>query len=388
MDNRLFRSFWLAGFESAYHLNKHGRRIDMLAATQHDTQAEEDYALLRQVGIRTARDGIRWHLVDRGGHYDFSSFAPMHAAARRQGIQAIWTLCHYGSPDGTDILSAAFVERFARYCRAVAEFVAAQSDEIPLYTPINEISFLSWAGDVGYIYPEAQGRGHELKRQLVRATVAGVEAIWSVDPRARIVYVDPLIHVVPPRGRPELEHRAAAQRHGQFEAWDMIAGLREPELGGAPRYLDVMGFNFYHANQWEHPGEGPEARLRWEDTPRDVRWVPLHRLLADVYARYRRPLFIGETSHFGVGRGAWIAEVADEVLLALEAGVPVEGICIYPILDRPDWDEAAHWHNSGLWDLAPERGVLERVLNQPYYAALRAAQARLRAGMTEKNATA
>jgi hypothetical protein len=381
MHSSLFRSFWLAGFESASHVNRHGERVDMLAVTQHDLQAEADYARLRRVGIHTARDGIRWHLVDRGTHYDFSSFVPMLEAAARQGVQVIWTLCHYGCPDDLDILSAHFVERFARYCRAVAEVVAGHSDEVPLYTPVNEISFLTWAGDVGYIHPHCHSRGHELKRQIVRAAIAGMEAILEVDPRARFVHVDPIYHVVPPRGQElALAEKATAQIAGQFEAWDMLGGLRDADLGGRERLLDVVGVNFYHGNQWEWPGDGGHGRLRWEDTPRDERWLPLHQLIERTYQRYRRPILIAETSHFGVGRAPWIAEIADEILLTLAAGVPLEGVCLYPILDRPDWDDLNHWHNSGLWDLQPdEDGALRRVLNREYAAALAGAQRLLNA---------
>jgi hypothetical protein len=154
----------------------------------------------------------------------------------------------------------------------------------------------------------------------------------------------------------------------KFEAWDMISGQIEPGLGGQPGYLDVMGLNYYHANQWEHP----DLRLRWEDTPRDERWVPLHLLLAEVYNRYRRPLFIGETSHFGVGRRPWLKEIYDEVQTAIKMGVPLKGITIYPILDRRDWDDLEHWHHSGLWDLVPdEQGMLQRVLNADYAAVFR-----------------
>ena len=158
----------------------------------------------------------------------------------------------------------------------------------------------------------------------------------------------------------------------------MLAGTAHADLGGSPRYLDIMGLNYYHSNQWEYPGEGEFDRLRWEDDPRDERWVPLHRLLAEVYRRYRRPLFLAETSHFGAGRARWIAEIGAEIGAARRAGVPIEGVCIYPILDRPDWDNLEHWHNSGLWDLIPEAGGrLRRVLNAEYAAELRRTQARL-----------
>jgi hypothetical protein len=178
-----------------------------------------------------------------------------------------------------------------------------------------------------------------------------------------------------PRGRPKLARAAADQRAAQFEAWDMLAGALEPQLGGHPKYLDIVGVNYYHANQWEHP----DQRLRWEDVPRDPRWVPFNLLLAEVYYRYWKPVVVSETSHFGAGRGRWIREVADEVATARSAGVCVEGLCIYPIIDRPDWDDPNHWHNSGLWDLRPNAaGQLERVLSSDYAADLREAQARLR----------
>jgi hypothetical protein len=373
-DAGLFRSFWIAGFESACHVNRAGVRLDMLATTQHDRQAAEDYALLRSVDIRTARDGVRWHLVERNGAFDFSSLAPLVQGARRAGVQVIWNICHYGWPSDVDVLAPSFPDRFARFCSAVAKYAADQSDDVPFYSPINESSFLSWAIGRKLFHPFAEGRDWEIKQNLVRATIAGCEAIWAIDKRARILHADPIIHVVPPRGRPDLAGAAAAQRASQWEAWDMLEGRAHPELGGHPRYVDVIGVNFYHANEWEHP----DIRLRWEDQPRDERWMPLHLLLAEVWARYRRPLLIAETSHFGIGRANWLREIAEEASKARDIGVPLEGVCIYPILDRHDWDDPDHWHNSGLWDLALDGdGRLERILNQPYAAELRSAQSLL-----------
>jgi beta-glucosidase/6-phospho-beta-glucosidase/beta-galactosidase len=241
---------------------------------------------------------------------------------------------------------------------------------------MNEISFLSWAaGEVGWFHPHGKHRGGEVKRQLIRATIAAIEAIRDVDPQARIVHVEPVIHVVPPKGKPDVNGRAAAYRESQYEAWDMLAGRIAPELGGHPKYLDVLGVNFYHDNQWEHPGG---EKIHWHIHPRDERWVPFNRLVAEAYERYRRPIFVAETSHVGVGRAEWIREMTDEVCLALERGVPVEGVCLYPILDRFEWDNPRHWHNSGLWDYdrRPD-GRFVRVLNEEYAAELRRCQARI-----------
>jgi beta-glucosidase/6-phospho-beta-glucosidase/beta-galactosidase len=372
----------MGGFEGACHINRFGTRLDLIAATQHDVQAAADYRLVRAVGMATVRDGVRWPSVEHGGSYDFSSFVPMLQAALAEQVQVIWTLCHYGWPDDLDVFSAAWVDRFARYCGAVARIVADHTDQVPLYSPINEISFLCWAaGDVGgFIHPHARERGNELKRQLVRGAAAGIDAIWNVDRRARIVHVDPVIKVFPRRDRPDLVAEALQYEQSQFEAWDMLSGRTEPHLGGRPEYLDVMGLNFYHSNQWEHGGD----RLRWEDEPRDERWVPLHQLLAGLYQRYQRPICLGETSHFGSGRARWVREIGKEIAAALRAGVPVEGVCLYPVIDRPDWEDANHWHNSGLFDLLHQPdGTLRRVLNEEYAGALCEAQATITDALTD-----
>jgi beta-glucosidase/6-phospho-beta-glucosidase/beta-galactosidase len=375
----IFSSFWMAGFESACHINRRRQRLDMIASTQHDRFVESDYAKLRALGMTTVRDTARWHLIESSpGIFELSSVAATVSAARRQQIQIVWDLCHYGWPDGLDIYSAAFVDRFARFCSEISRFIREQSDDVPFYTPINELSFFAWAaGEVGWFYPFGHSRGGEVKRQLVRACIAGIEAIWAVDRRARIVTVEPLIHVVPPRGRPELADVAAAYRRSQFEAWDMLAGALTPELGGQPRYLDILGVNFYHDNQWEYPGG---EKIAWHILPRDPRWVPFHVLLREAYERYRRPIFVAETSHVGAGRALWISEMADELCLAIDAGVPLEGVCLYPILDRFEWDDPTHWHNSGLWDLVrDEQDNLLRRLNEEYADALYAAQRKLEA---------
>ena len=360
----LFRSFWMGGYECATHINVFDQRLDMLAAINHDTEAEQDYALLKTAGMRTARDGLRWHLIEKTpGNYDWSSFEPMLRAALNQNVQVIWDICHYGWPDGLDIFSPAFIDRFSRFCGAVARFVADHTGEIPFYSPINEISFFSWAAARDVMYPFAHGRDNELKHQMIRACIAGIEAIWQVDPRARLTFPEPIINVVTPRAHQEYDAEARAYNNSQYEVWDMLAGRVCPELGGDPKYLDIVGANFYHSNQWEIHG----TRLRWEEHPRDARWKPLHRMLLEIWNRYRRPLYLAETSHVGVGRADWIKETASEVILARENGVPLEGVCLYPILDRFDWQDPNHWHNSGLWDLPKDgAGRYHRVLNRIY----------------------
>ena len=375
MSTSFFRSFWQAGFESASHINRAGVRLDMIRQTAHDRHIAQDYARLPMMGINVVREGIRWHLVDRSGQFDFSSLRPMVAVAADHQIQVLWTLCHYGTPDGVDFFSPSFVDRFARYAGAVARFIRDTGNDIPCYTPINEISFLAWgAGDVGYIYPFGIKRATELKRNLVRATIAAMEAIWREDPRARFLQCDPCIYVVPPPGRPDLARAAADMTEAQYEAWDMLAGGYHPDLGGHPRYLDIVGANYYHSNQWELP----RVKMAWDEGEPDSRRLPFHQLLDRLYRRYRRPLIVSETSHVGEGRARWLREIGYEVREARKSGIPVEGICIYPIIDRPDWDNFDHWHHSGLWDLEHRSGRMERQVCSEYAVELADVQQTMR----------
>jgi len=370
--NRLFRSFWMGGFECSCQINAAGARLDMTGALQHDMDCAKDYARLRDAGLRTARDGLRWHLIDRGGQFDWSSWLPMLKAARDEEVQVIWDLFHYGWPDDLDIFSPAFVDRFQQFAGEAARIHREFTDDTAFYSPVNEISFFTWAATRDLMYPYAHHRDTELKQQLVRAAIAAFSAIQSRDPRARVIWPEPLIHNMPPASQPWNTGPALAQRNSQFEAWDMLAGRTQPELGGAERYLDIVGVNFYAANEWEVPGG---RKLHWDAGSNDPRWMPLHELLAEVYARYRRPMLIAETSHYGIGRAPWLNEIAVEVRKAVDKGVPLEGTCLYPILDRFDWEDPTHWHNSGLWDMELNgAGRYQRVLNQVYAEALRAAQ--------------
>ena len=374
-DSSVFQSFWIGGFECSTHrlprrkaLGRFaGNRLDLITSTRHDEFALEDYARLQNAGIRTARDGVRWHLIEKTqSRYDFSSLVPMLRAARETQTQVIWDLFHYGWPDGLNIWGAAFVDRFARFARATASVIREETEGPIFVTPVNEISFVAWGGgDAGFLNPFAKRRGPELKAQLVRAAIAAIEAVREVDPEARITHAEPIIHIATDPDYPEETGAAEAYRQSQFQACDMIAGRLCPELGGREDYLDVIGVNYYSNNQWIHQDPNTPSSRRRKDVllpPSHPLHRPVREMLTEVYERYRRPIFIAETGIEGDARPSWLRYIGQEARAAAASGVQLEGLCIYPIIDYPGWGDDRHCY-SGLWGYADDEG--QRELYEP-----------------------
>ena len=344
-----FRSFWMGGFECSTHRRRDGLRLDLLHATQHDRFARQDYERLRSVELQTARDGVRWHRIEtRPGHYDWSGVVPMLRAARESRVQIIWDLLHYGWPDDVDVWSPAFIERFARFCGAWARLHREETGFAPLVCPVNEPSFLAWAyGEVAYFQPGHEGRGSELKRQLARAAIAASHAILEATPRATLIHIDPLIRVLPHPLRAWQRDEVEGYERSQWDALDAVLGRHWPELGGHENLVQMVGLNYYIHNQRVMDGD-----VLSPDHPEHL---PLRALLQRAYDRIGRPLFIAETGIEDEARPLWLRYIGNEARAALRAGVPLQGACLYPVVNHPGWDDDRHCHN-GLWDYADGQG--------------------------------
>jgi len=369
----MFESFFLAGFECATGYNVNNEWIDQIAATQHDANVSEDYRRLSDLGIRAAREAVRWPLVDKNGQFDFSSLAPFVAAGREHGIELIYDLFHFGYPEGVDLFAPDFPERFAEYCYAAAHYISNHSDGPLYFTPVNEPSYFSWAaGEAGLFAPHQHERGGELKVNLVRALIKGIDAIHSVCKDARIVNADSMCRVVAPANRWDLA-KAAHEFNTitVFQSWDMLCGRLLPELGGSPRHLDIVGINYYWTNQWEI--HCPGVPLSDDDPRRQT----LSQIVKYVWKRYGHEMLITETSHVDDMRPVWMSELADEAEKLLHSDIPLRGICLYPVLGMPEWHAPDRWTQMGLWELIDREGKLVREPHLPMIDSLSEAQSRI-----------
>ena len=330
-----FDSFLMAGFECSSHRRRDGVRLDLIRATGHDRHVAQDYRQCRKLGFNTLRDGLRWHLIETSpGRYDWSSWMPALEAAEQEGVQIIWDLFHYGSPDHVDPAAEDFPDRFTEFALAAIEVQQSVSSLPPLVCPLNEINFMSWAVEVGYFPRVGPRKTGWFKRQLVRTGIAAAKAIRARWPKATLLWAEPLVHIAPPdRRRPTLR-RAEEYRLGQFESYDWITGRAEPEFGGDPSLVDMIGLNFYPHNQWYH--RGPTIPMGHHE------YSPLADMLLEVAERYGKPVFLSETGAEGSGRSSWLHYVCNEVRDAISRGADVRGICWYPITAYPGWDNSRH----------------------------------------------
>jgi hypothetical protein len=331
-----FGSFLLGGFECSMLRLPGGGRRDLISETGHDRLAHADYAALAAIGVRGARDGLRWSLIDRGGPYDWSSAERQAAAAAASGVQVVWDLCHYDCPADVDIWSKDFPRRFASYCAAACGFITRQTDPPHAFCPVNEMSYWAWAGGrAGLFYPSRDDCAPAFKRRLAEAFIAGAKAIRGTAPEAAIVSAEPLIRV-----RSTAATSGEAFNAAQYEATDMVLALAAPELGGQRNLVDAMGVNFYPHNQWYI--DGPTIPFGHQH------YTSLRLLLEEVWRRYGKPLFIAETAAHGSAKSSWLRWIVEETTAARKDGVPVEAVCLYPIVSFPDWF-SGELHDAGVW---------------------------------------
>jgi beta-glucosidase/6-phospho-beta-glucosidase/beta-galactosidase len=363
-------TFFMAGFECSSQVRTDGVRLDLIRATGHDRHVLADYRRCADFGLVAIRDGLRWHRIETApGVYDWSNWQSMLEAGEAAGVRIIWDIFHYGSPDGLDQSAPEFIERYAAFAAEAVRHHRIATGKAPLVCPMNEISFLSWAVEVGYFPFTGPRELGWFKRHLIQASIAGIKAMRGVDRECRFIWAEPLIHVAP-KNHERKEMRAAEQfRSGQFEVYDMLVGRARPELGGEPSFVDLIGLNYYPHNQWYL--NGPTIPMGHHE------YRALAEMLVEVSERYEKPIYISETGSEGSGRPAWLHYVCDEVRDAQRRGADMRGICLYPITAYPGWDNSRH-AEAGLFSTIGADG--ERHPYAPLADELRRQQALFEAG--------
>ncbi|MGH2355424.1 MAG: hypothetical protein ACRDI2_00435 [Chloroflexota bacterium] len=329
----LLGTMWGGGFDSITPLTRLGgreQRLDLVAATEHDRRAAEDYRLLARLGLGWTREDVRWHLCEpEPGRYTFAHLEPFVRAAQAHHIRIVWSWMHYGCPGFVNPLDDRFPDQLAALGMRHLIWLREQGLAAEIVAPINELSYYTWyAASLGTWYPYAKGQDRRLKDQLIAAHRRCYERAKEVDAGTRVLLIDPFYYAIGNEADPGSLAEAAFWREAALEATDRLADR-----------TDLVGMNFYPEGQVECFRDGRSRRYqRRALLLSDPRRLPLDGALRLYHQRLGdKPIIVTETSVRGERRGPWLRRLTDEAVWAIAAGLPLEGLCWYPVLDVPDW---------------------------------------------------
>src|SRR5687768_17799620 len=114
--------FFATGIENSYPTLVGGKRIDQMEKCGHYERWEQDFGLVRDLGIRALRYGPPYYRVHTApDRFDWSvSDDPMHRL-RDLGIEVFADLCHFGAPSRSEEHTSELQSRLHLVCRLLLE---------------------------------------------------------------------------------------------------------------------------------------------------------------------------------------------------------------------------------------------------------------------------
>jgi dTDP-4-dehydrorhamnose reductase len=366
--------------QDAYH--------DQLHYLGHYERSMEDIAALAALGIKTLRYPLLWehHEQVQNGAIDWSFATSAVNALNQHGISPIVGLVHHGSgPKWVSFYDGSFEEGLRDY----ASQVAVQFPWLEYYTPVNEpVTTARFCGLYGHWYPHRTGT-EDFCRILVsecKATVMAMEAIRSINPKAKLVQTEDLGKTY---STPLLSYQADYENRRRWLGFELLcgrvdtghdgwkylveAGIDEAELSyflEHPTPPDIIGFNYYATSEryideaLEHyPGHtrGGNGIHAYADV--EAVRVPIDEetglasLLRDAWNRYGLPIAITE-AHLHCSREhqcRWLQRIWKTCQQLKEEGLDIRAVTAWAAFGAFGWDnllrEPHGLYEPGIFDV-------------------------------------
>jgi len=354
------------GIENSYPTLRSGARIDQMEKCGHYARWEEDFALVRDMGLNALRYGppyYRTHIAPDRYDWDWAD-APMHRL-RALGIEVIADLCHFGVPGWLGgFQDDAFPVLFAEYARSFAR----RYPWVRYFTPVNEIFICANFSAMRGWWNECEKSDATFVRALRNLCMAhelAVEALLTERPDAIIVQGESIEHF----------HPAGLAAQKEADRWNGIKHLSlDLTLGhelapGMAAYLHDHGvtsndLSFFRerrgvGQRWLGMDYYPTCEHRVASTGRRTtsrRAIGFRTLATHYYRRYGIPVFHCETNRVDRHAVAWLDEQWRDIVHLRSIGIPVRGFTWYSLTDQVDWQHALReerndLHPVGLFDL-------------------------------------
>ncbi len=374
---------------------------DGVIAVDHYHRYRDDVAMMADLGLNAYRFSLSWPRVMPRGRGEVNAagldfYDRLVDELLDAGITPYPTLYHWDLPQiledhgGWPVRGTA--EAFGEYASAVAR---RMGDRITRWATINEPYVIA---NLGYLTGEhAPGRSNlrdaiAASHHVLLAHGLAHKAIKAVSPSAEVGIVINFTPVTPVGDSPlALDRQRVVNEYENRWYSDPIGGKGYPEyaverlgwdqsevlpgdmdLIAAP--IDFLGVNFYTrkmvgALEGEQVERGHETAMGWEIHP-----PALGELLRYLHESYKFPrLLITENGAAmpdlvrvdgriaDTDRTAYLAAHLNQVLDAIDDGVPVEGYFAWSLLDNFEW---AHGYGPKFGIVEVDRDTQQRIPKQ------------------------
>jgi beta-glucosidase/6-phospho-beta-glucosidase/beta-galactosidase len=342
------------------------RRVDEMEKCGHYERWKEDFALVRELGLRYLRWGPAYYKVHTApGQFDWSWVDDSLAELQRLEITPIVDLCHFGVPD--------WLENFQNpeFPAALEEYATAFARRYPwvrFYTPINEIYVASlFSAKLGWWNERLSSDAAYITavKHMAQANLRAIDVILEVRPDAVFIQSESSEYVHP--SHPSLIERARFHNEIRFLPMDFTYGHHV----SVPMYRHLLEHGMTREEYdalMERPRRGTfimgndyyitcEHLLMENDVRAPAGDIFGYYIITkQYYDRYRLPVMHTETNMSEEHAVAWLWKEWTSLLQLREDGVPICGFTWYSLTDQMDWDRAlredAHRVNRlGLYDL-------------------------------------
>ena len=356
------------GIECSNPTIDHGRtRRDQLQECGHYERWREDFALVKEMGLKVLRYGLPYHKTHLGpGQYDWEFADQVMAEMQRLEITPILDLLHFGVPDWLgNFQNPELPIHFADYAAAVAD----RYPWVRYYTPINEIYVTARMSAKDGLWNEQlkTDKGFvTAMKHLVAASIMATQQIALRRPDCIIVQSESAEYVHELRANPSpqvtldnklrflsLDLLYAHHPDGDVLNYLFDNGLTRREyewfMAGEPPGYQIMGNDYYGRNERIILPDGTEC------TSMDV--LGWYNITLEYYRRYRKPVMHTETNVLDAHDApTWLWKQWVNILRMRNVGVPVLGFTWYSLIDQVDWDiglarQVGKVNPCGLYDL-------------------------------------
>lgn len=327
-------------------------------SADHYGRYEEDFDILKDLGMNAFRFGIEWARVEpREGAWDASAidhYRKYLKSLKSRGITPIVTLFHFTLPVWFSEKGGFEKRRNIKYFVRFAEKILDElGNDIKWVITINEPTV--YVGE-SYFW----GQWPPNKTGKLRGIWVLLNLIASHKKIHKLVRSNQKWHI-------SMAHHVLHFYAGdnawlsRASAWvaDLVANRFV--LGLTRRSSNFIGLNYYFSHRIYgyrvHNPQDQQSDLGWDMQPAHIRYV-----LEDLSERYGLPIMITENGLADASdesRQWWIAETIKAMSQSTKHGAKLLGYLHWSLLDNFEWDKG-FWPKFGL--VSVHRGTMHRTV--------------------------